>query len=197
MSRETSRAWCTRENFAFSSPFAWRWSRDKRPDPNATRFDLSFNLVYLKIAKAASSTMGGVARRIAARHGLNGVSMFDEWIDDPTGPGEPGLWASHGSSALAALTPQDRALRRDLRSSLRSLRVRTTRGSLQRAPRDGGLSECMPACESDAARALQACCRRSTGLTRAYWHTSCARASFSRWCATRPRAACPHSITSV
>jgi hypothetical protein len=78
MSRETSRAWCTRENFAFSSPFAWRWSRDKRPDPNATRFDLSFNLVYLKIAKAASSTMGGVARRIAARHGLNGVSMFDE-----------------------------------------------------------------------------------------------------------------------
>ena len=47
------------------------------------------NLIYIKIPKAMSSTSAGVARRLAAHHGLNGV--FDgKWISS-----EPGLWAEH------------------------------------------------------------------------------------------------------
>ena len=49
------------------------------------------NLVYVKILKCASSTTGGVARRIAAHFHYHG-SGSDEWITD-----EPGVYANHGS----------------------------------------------------------------------------------------------------
>lgn len=48
------------------------------------------NLLYVKVPKAASSTTGGVARRIAAHHGLSGYTT-KSWITS-----EPGLWANHG-----------------------------------------------------------------------------------------------------
>lgn len=43
------------------------------------------NLIYIKVPKAASSTTGGVARRIAARHGLGCVhdGMCD-WTSEPS-----------------------------------------------------------------------------------------------------------------
>jgi hypothetical protein len=47
------------------------------------------NLIYIKIPKAMSSTSAGVARRLAAHHGLSGT--FDgKWISS-----EPGVWAEH------------------------------------------------------------------------------------------------------
>ena len=51
---------------------------------------LHVNVVYIKMFKSASSTTGGVVRRIGAHHGLSGYRESD-WIRR-----EPGLWASHG-----------------------------------------------------------------------------------------------------
>merc|ERR1719343_667192 len=43
------------------------------------------NLIFIKIPKAASSTTGGVARRIAARHGLGCVQdSVCEWKEEPS-----------------------------------------------------------------------------------------------------------------
>lgn len=48
------------------------------------------NLIYVKVEKAASSTTGGVARRIAARHGLSCVG--DDGCDWKS---EPGVQSNH------------------------------------------------------------------------------------------------------
>lgn len=49
------------------------------------------NLVFVKVAKCASSTTGGIIRRIGAHYGLSGVHGT-EWIKK-----EPGIWANHGT----------------------------------------------------------------------------------------------------
>ena len=49
------------------------------------------NLVYIKVTKCASSTSGGVTRRIGAYNNLSGVPNAT-WIKS-----EPGLWANHGA----------------------------------------------------------------------------------------------------
>jgi len=43
---------------------------------------LHTNLDYVKVPKTGSSTVGGVMRRIAARHGLYGVEMTTEALID-------------------------------------------------------------------------------------------------------------------
>lgn len=48
------------------------------------------NLVYIKVPKAASSTVGGIARRVAVATNLSHATD-DAWI----GADEPGLWANH------------------------------------------------------------------------------------------------------
>ena len=48
----------------------------------------------MKVPKCASSTTSGVARRVASRLGLHGVTSTG-WI----GGREPGVWASHGALA--------------------------------------------------------------------------------------------------
>lgn len=51
----------------------------------------SSNLIFLKIPKTGSSTMSGVARRIASHHGLSGYED-SSWITR-----EPGVWANHAN----------------------------------------------------------------------------------------------------
>lgn len=51
---------------------------------------LPCNIIFVKAPKCASSTAGGVVRRIAAHHGLSGVGD-DGWVTR-----EPGVWANHG-----------------------------------------------------------------------------------------------------
>lgn len=63
---------------------------------NISRFDIAdrnnrFNIVYIKTPKAASSTVGGIIRRIAAHHHLMGVDC-EEWPD-----AEPGISAHHST----------------------------------------------------------------------------------------------------
>ena len=48
------------------------------------------NLIFIKVPKVGSSTVGGVARRIAAHHKISG-SRDSTWILN-----EPGVWANHG-----------------------------------------------------------------------------------------------------
>jgi hypothetical protein len=50
------------------------------------------NLVMVKTVKTAGSTLAGISRRIADRHGIWGANANDLWIQS-----EPGLWASHSS----------------------------------------------------------------------------------------------------
>jgi len=55
---------------------------------------LPCDLIYIKIPKCASSTTGGVARRIAAKHNLSGVhEKGSAWRPEPV------LWANHGKLA--------------------------------------------------------------------------------------------------
>ena len=63
----------------------------------------------MKVPKCASSTTSGVARRVASRLGLHGVTSTG-WI----GGREPGVWASHG--ALASQVGVARAAALDLPS---------------------------------------------------------------------------------
>lgn len=51
------------------------------------------NLIYIKVTKCASSTTGGVIRRIAAANDLSGVHS-ETWLT-----AEPGVWANHGKLA--------------------------------------------------------------------------------------------------
>ena len=50
---------------------------------------LPCDLVYIKVFKCASSTTGGVIRRIAAHNAMSGVSDTS-WVNP-----EPGIWANH------------------------------------------------------------------------------------------------------
>lgn len=54
---------------------------------------LGVNLVYIKVPKAASSTTGGILRRIAAHNGVSGIHN-NLWNENITTP-EPALWANH------------------------------------------------------------------------------------------------------
>ena len=62
----------------------------ERVPSTSERSPLPCNLMFIKVTKCASSTTGGVARRIAAKHGLSGVSEA-RWVRP-----EPGVWAYHG-----------------------------------------------------------------------------------------------------
>ena len=57
------------------------WAEDASPLP--------CDLVYIKVPKCASSTTGGVVRRIAAHNQLSGVHTTS-WAEP-----EPGIWANH------------------------------------------------------------------------------------------------------
>lgn len=59
-----------------------KWAEDASPLP--------CDLVYIKVTKCASSTTGGVVRRIAAHHELSGAHLTT-WATP-----EPGIWANHG-----------------------------------------------------------------------------------------------------
>jgi len=61
---------------------------------NASTALLPCNIVFIKVQKCASSTSGGVTRRIGAHNGLHGVGSVT-WPDL-----EPGLWAAHDPIAL-------------------------------------------------------------------------------------------------
>mmetsp|Transcript_10951 Transcript_10951/g.19687 ORF Transcript_10951/g.19687 Transcript_10951/m.19687 type:complete len:410 (+) Transcript_10951:42-1271(+) len=52
------------------------------------------NLLFIRIMKTASSTCGGIIRRIGAHHGLNGVYVNCVWIADI---GEPAVSNCHGA----------------------------------------------------------------------------------------------------
>ena len=47
----------------------------------------SANIVFVKVQKCASSTMGGIVRRIAAHHNLSGVRESHTWIEREPGAG--------------------------------------------------------------------------------------------------------------
>jgi len=70
---------------------------DAHPEPALLRdtpLPATFpNLIYIKVPKTASSTTGGIARRLAIKHGLSGVGDM-EWISQ-----EPGVWANHKTRA--------------------------------------------------------------------------------------------------
>jgi Sulfotransferase family len=55
----------------------------------AVKGRMRFNLVMVKVPKVGSSTLGGVARRIAAHHSMSGYTDSN-WIFH-----EPGVWAAH------------------------------------------------------------------------------------------------------
>lgn len=54
------------------------------------------NIIFVKVPKCASSTTGGIARRIAAHQGLSGV-RYRRWI---TSEKEPGVWANHNKASV-------------------------------------------------------------------------------------------------
>jgi len=56
---------------------------------------LAANLIYIKVPKTASSTTGGIMRRIASRHGLFGVTQ-DLRLTSPPVHFEPAVPANHG-----------------------------------------------------------------------------------------------------
>jgi hypothetical protein len=58
------------------------WASERSPLP--------CNLIFIKVEKCASSTSGGVARRIAVKHNVSGA-FLKTWVAP-----EPGLWANHG-----------------------------------------------------------------------------------------------------
>ena len=59
------------------------------------------NIVFIKIYKCASSTTSGIARRLAAHHGLSGFRL-EHWRPGSGAPGseEPGVMAHHATYAL-------------------------------------------------------------------------------------------------
>jgi len=67
---------------------------------------LRTNIVYIKVPKSASSTTGGVMRRIAAKHGLSGYNT-SKWIQK-----EPGVWANHGTLVDPKKAPNEGLLRK-------------------------------------------------------------------------------------
>ena len=62
-----------------------------------TTWDISrTSIVFVKLHKVGGSTVGGVMRRIAHHHGINGVALgeYADWKDDCMD--SPVLWAHHG-----------------------------------------------------------------------------------------------------
>lgn len=51
------------------------------------------NIVFIRIAKTASTTCDGITRRIGLKHNLNGVFVKRQW----PAKAEPGVWADHGA----------------------------------------------------------------------------------------------------
>jgi hypothetical protein len=61
------------------------------------------NIVFIKTPKTASSTTGGLARRIGARHGHSGVQVGRSDLtlkDDDAEITEPGVWAAHSNRSV-------------------------------------------------------------------------------------------------
>jgi hypothetical protein len=83
---------------------------------------INANIIYIKVPKTASSTTGGIARRIAARNAMSGVGTND-WISN-----EPGVWANHST-------------RRKLDPKILALKQKTFIFSMLRDPVDRCLSQ--------------------------------------------------------
>lgn len=97
------------------------WAEDASPLP--------CNLVFIKVAKCASSTTAGVVRRIAAHNQLSGVWHDTVWsMSPPPSAPEPGIWANHGHLALKW-------------GALRQLQQRTVLLTMVRLPATRCLSE--------------------------------------------------------
>ena len=68
--------------------------------PVGASYQLECSIVFVKIYKCASSTSGGIARRIAAHRNLSGVGEM-QWLTKNRV--EPGVWANH--DPFATLEP--------------------------------------------------------------------------------------------
>ena len=85
-----------RANGSATLPPALQGEAQKNSEPYGSL--LNRNLVYIKLPKCASSTTGGVARRIAAHQGLSGT-RGRAWIKK-----EPGVRSSSKLFCLHAVT---------------------------------------------------------------------------------------------